>query len=253
METNLDDILNDKEPEVEEQQPEAEVSTEAEARARDENGRFAKQETEVKEEQEEPAEPGPSPELSVEERGQMAALKAERAKRQQLEAELERMQQHFRQQAPQQGQKPDFWDDPDAYLEQRFQQLAPTLMQQMEQQQTIRKVDQSEQAFRAEHPDFDEKLAVFQQQATPQLIQQMAASENPAQFAYERGRTALELQSVGSIDALKQQIRAELEAELKAQVPQPRLPTSTAQDASVGTRKGPEWSGPTSLESILNS
>jgi hypothetical protein len=83
----------------------------------------------------------------------------------------------------------------------------------------------------------------------------MAQAPDPAEYAYSKGKTALTLESVGSIDALIANERAKWEAEARAaftpSAPRPVLPSTTAADGSVGARTGPVWSGITPITDII--
>lgn len=267
MSENLETILNSEPEAIEEAQAEPIVDAPSDKvdppseRLRDDRGRFAKKDetgVETPEPQKaETPEPVPpteqSPGLPKEE---YTALKAERQKRQELERRLEQMERSLRQPAPPpQQQAVDFWDDPQSFMDQRMTQLGEELFQRFEQRQVAQRIDQSEAAAKAKYADYDEALMAFEQavHANPRLAAEMAQSPDPGEFAYSRGKTAVTLNQVGSLDALKAQLRAEWEAEVKAAVPtlKPNLPSTTAADGSVGGRSGPEWSGPKPLAQIL--
>lgn len=257
MERPLDDILSDN---TDEAPAETVVTTEPESIVdppsgilRDEKGRFAPKEekgVETAAEPEQAAEPVPPTEQSQQlPKEEFAALKDERRKRQELERRLAAIEQQTRAPEP---PRADFWDDPQQFMGQFGEQL----LQQWEQRQQIQRIDASEQAARARHNDYDEAYAVFEQavRLNPSLAYELAQASDPGEFAYAKGRAAMAIQSVGSLDELRAQIRAELEAEARAVV-QPRqtlsLPSTTAADGSVGGRSGPEWSGPKPLGQIL--
>lgn len=185
-----------------------------------------------------PVEPGSEPEPP---HVPTAALTDERRKRQAAEArnqELERQLAAFQQpqqsaqpqaQQPPQAQAPalpDMFEDPEGYT--------AAIIQQTEQRMLSFKLDTSEAMARQRHPDFDEKMQAFQQavQRRPDLAQQMLGELDPAGFAYKVGSDFLELNQLGSLDAYKAQIRAEIEAELRAQMqPAPAAPAAPAQAA----------------------
>lgn len=196
-----------------------------------------------------PTEPGLPPE-------EYKALKDERRKRQEAEARIAALERDF--QARQQAKPPepevDFWDDPNAVISQRVEQAVSTALQRIEQQQLTKRIDDSEQVARQKYTDFDEKLGAFQQavQFNPILAREMAMASDPAAFAYERGRTALEIQRAGSLDEVLKAERAKWEAEALAAMPAPpTLPSTTATDGSVGGRSGPAWAGPPSIDDLL--
>jgi hypothetical protein len=255
---SIDEILKTDEPKVEEPagivDPPSTIVDPPSDRLRDEHGRFVKKETGVTEQPqaapEVPAPPaGPVDQLPKED---FTALKDERRKRQELERRLQAMEQQLS--APPKPQQPpaDFWDDPQAFMDSRLNQLGETLLQQWERRQTAQRLEISEQSAKAKYTDYDEAFSAFEQavQANPRLAHEMAQAADPGEFAYRKGKTALEIQKVGSIDELRAQIRAELEQEAR-KVIQPQFPSTTAADGSVGGRAGPEWSGPQPLSQII--
>ena len=200
-----------------------------------------------------------------------AALTDERRKRQAAEAriqELERQlnapQQHPVQQPTQPQVQapalPDMFEDPEGYTR--------AIQAQMQQQVVATRLDMSETIARQSHPDFDEKMQAFQQavQRRPDLIDQMMSDPHPAGFAYKVGTDFLEYSQLGNLDAYKAQLRAEIEAELRAQAPAapaapapaapaaPVIPNSLADAPSArapGSAGAPD-AGPPSLSQILD-
>jgi hypothetical protein len=270
MERSIDEILSNEtvtEPEavVETvEQPEATTEAEPETaeRPRGPDGKFIAKETgvETAAEPERAAEPVPPTEQSNQlPPAEYAALKDERRKRQDLEQRLQAMEQQFRQPAPQQQPQPpvDFWDDPQSFMDARLNQLGEQLLTQWEQKQQVQRINASEEAAKAKYPDYPDAYNAFEQavQLNPKLAYELAQAPDPGEFCYSRGKTALEIQRVGSIDELRNQIRAELEAEARAIVApvRPVLPSTTAADGSVGARTGPAWAGPRSIDDILRS
>jgi len=282
--STLKDIL-DGETDQTTQEPEAPTTDtpSAEGQPRDEQGRFttpgepAAAEPPVAATDAPPAstenQPAPVPPASEPEPAHVptAALTDERRKRQAAEArnqELERQLAAFQQpqqpvQQPAQPQQapalPDMFEDPEGYTR--------AIQAQMQQQVVATRLDMSETIARQSHPDFDEKMQAFQQviQRRPDLIDQMMSDPHPAGFAYKVGSDFLELNQLGSLDAYKAQVRAEIEAELRAQAPAapaapapaapaaPVLPTSLADAPSArapGSAGAPD-AGPPSLSQIL--
>lgn len=251
-EESIDNLLNDEEPAVE-QQPETI------GQPRDESGRFApKEETGVEKEKVEAPAPEPEPVPPTEPTDGLpkdvyAPLKAVRAENQELKQQIAALQQQFATQQRQQQPQPEFWEDPQSFLSAQFDQFGNQLMQRFEQQQTVKRVESSETAARAKYADFEDALSAFRQaaQANPSLIQQMVQNENPGEFAYTRGKSALQLEQYGSVDELLKAERAKWEAEAKAAMPAPSFPSTTATDGSVGARTGPSWSGPAPIDDLL--
>jgi hypothetical protein len=270
MDKSIDDILNDTESVEETAEVTEEVAEQpteqSDGRERDEKGRFkSKEETGVENEPQpevvvEPVPPTePSNQLPP---AEYAALRDERRKRQEAEQRAAAIEAHYaqlaRQQQAQQPQqpRPEFWDNPEQYLQSEFAHFGERLIQQMEQKQQIERINASEQAAKSKYADYSDAYQAFEQavQLNPRLAYELAQAPDPGEFAYSKGKTALAIQNTGSIDALRAQIRAEIEAEARAAFnPAPvRLPSTTAADGSVGARTGPAWSGPTPIDDILS-
>ncbi len=264
MDTSIDDILNEPAaetpaPAVVETQEAATETPEPETigQPRDESGRFAPKDEKGVETQE-TAQSEPPSEQNQLPPAEYAALKDERRKRQEAEARIAALEREFeaakQKQPVQEQQVPEFWDNPDANINVRLEQFGDKLIQRFQQQQLTERVDASELVARSKYTDFDEKLAAFQQavQFNPVLAKQMAHAPDPAEFAYNRGKTVLDVERVGSVDELLKAERAKWEAEARAAIPAPSLPNSTASERSVGARSGPAWAGATPIDSILS-
>jgi hypothetical protein len=267
MDNSIGDFLNDEPtaevetPTAEPTQETAEQQTEENGLQRDERGRFkSKDETGVETPQPaevaaaEPVPPTEQPDRLPQ--AEYAALRDERRKRQELEQRLAAIEAAQTQRQPEPQQPPvDFWDDPQSFMDARMNQLGQTLLQQWEQRETAKRLDQSEQAARSKYADYDNAFAAFQQavQTNPQLAYELASSDNPGEYAYRKGKTALTLSSVGSLEEYEAQLRAKWEAEVRAAVPQPRvtLPSTTAADQTVAGRGAPVFAGPTPISDIL--
>lgn len=258
--TSIGDMLND-EPEApvaEEPAEQAEAQPEAEGQPRGPDGKFLpKAETGVETPTAEPAaEPVPPTEQADRLPPDVyAPLKAIRDENKELKAAIAELRQHMAAPQPQPSAPPvDFWDDPNAFLAQRDNNIVESVVQRIQQQQQIEKLNQSEAAAQAKYPDYEEKFAAFQQavQLNPRLAQELARAPDPGEFAYSRGKTALEIERHGSIDALLAAERQKWEQEVKAVIqPRQQLPSTTAADGTVGSRSGPEWAGPTAISDIL--
>lgn len=240
------------EPVVEASEPEAAPADEGQPR--DESGRFAPKQTGVDEAQP-PTEAAP-PAADHLPKDVYEPLKAVRNENRELKAQIAAIQQQLAQQPPaQQAQEPDFWDNPQGVIASQVQRAVIEALQAQKQQQTMERINESELAAKARHDDYEDAFRAFQQAATanPTLVQQMTAASDPAEFAYSKGKTALQLEQVGSIDELLKTERAKWEAEARAaiQPPPQTFPSTTATDGSVGSRGGPEWGGRKSLEGYL--
>lgn len=195
----------------------------------------------------------PAPEVPTtpepkEEHVPLAALKAERAKRQEYEARVRQ----FEQQQAQQPQ-PNFYEAPEQYVQ--------TLLRQHDQQVTLRMLGALEAQAREVYPDYDEVFEIVQESAAdnPVLTQQIMQAPNPAMAAYKLGKQLREMQAMQDPDAYRAKIaaeeRAKVEAEYKAKE-EARLkaasaipPDLTAARASRDDEVLPD----DSLESILKS
>lgn len=255
MGQSIEEILSEPELEaVEQKEPETIVDqpsgiADTPSRLRDEHGRFAKQEETGVEKPQETAEPVPPTEQTQLPKEEYSALRAVRDENKELKQRLAALEV----QAQPQQLPVDFWDNPNAALQQRDEQLLDKLFQRMEQRQTEQRMDQSEAQAKAKYNDYDEAFSAFSQavQTNPRLAMELAQAPDPGEFCYSKGKAALALEKFGSIDDLLKAERAKWEAEVKASVPQPRLPSTTAADGSVGGRSGPEWTGPQPLSDIL--
>ena len=265
----IDELLSD-DP-VEETTPEpvaSEEPTEAQAdegQPRGPDGKFASKQTGVDEEPKaeaptEPAEavPPTADHLPKEVYEPLKAVRNENKElKQQLEAlrqQQEAFQQQVQRQQPQ-AAEPDWWENPDAAMQAMLEKFGDQIVQRFQQQQQMERINASETAARARHDDYGDAFQAFQKaaMANPALVQQMSAAADPAEFAYAKGKSALELERYGSVDELLKAERAKWEAEVKAAIPQPAqsFPATTAADGSVGARTGPAWAGPTPLGNII--
>lgn len=157
-------------------------------------------------ETEAPPEAPPAEEPSHDKHVPLAALMAERDKRQeearqrqQLEQELAR----YRQQEPQ----PTFYEAPDKYVEQ------------IEARATQRLHSALEAQARETYPDYDDVFNELQEyaQANPAVVPQIMESANPALAAYKFGKQIRELKQMQDPDAYRQKIAAEVRAEVEAE------------------------------------
>lgn len=261
---DLNSILND-EPTTETTPTETEEAKEA--RLRDERGRFASASDPGDETPEAPAPEAAPPAAQQEaEPGHIpvAALRDERQKRQQLEAQLQQYETYFSQlqQPPQQpAEVPDMYTDPEGYTRWVAEQVEQRIMGQVQQYgsqvETTNLARVSELLARQRYTDYDQTVAaaVEANKANPFIATQVAQAEDPAEAAYRIGKNILAAQQLGtaeipSRDALKNELRAELMAELGLSST-PKAPSSLASEGSVASRSGPAWAGPPSLDDLL--
>jgi len=221
---------------------------------RDEAGRFAPKD--AGEAQESVPQEGPPPSEPEQSHIPIAALKDERAKRQALENEYrqaaERLQQYEAYFAQQQGQGQQQEQDP---LEIIAQQVMQRLQPQNEMQMLTMRVNVAEDIARQKWADYDEKVEHFKAavQQNPFLLQELKAAANPAEYAYNAAQRILEAKSYGQTGPARDQIEAEMREKIMAELGmnKPQVPTSLANEQSKGSRSGPAWAGPTSLDDIF--
>lgn len=251
----IEDIAREPETPAE---PEAPV---AEGQPRGPDGKFAPKQTGVEDPQAaQPTEPTEAVPPTADQlpRDVYEPLKAVRNENRELKQQLEALQQQFaRQQASQVQPEPtvDFWENPNEAMARSAREAAQAAIREFQQAQQVERINASEARAKAAHTDYDDAFRAFQQavQANPSLAQQMTMAEDPAEFAYSKGKAALTLQQVGSIDELIKAERAKWEAEVKAAIPAPAqtFPATTAADGSVGARNGPAWTGPAPIDQLL--
>lgn len=196
--------------------------------------------------EEAPAEPAP-PAVAEPEKVPVAALMAERQKRQQAEqraAELEAQRQA--------EEKPYLGEEYEA----RFKETEINFQKQL----VVQKLDLSESFARDKYADYDEKLSVFGElcQQNPTLYNQMVAQVNPAEFAYKIASNQLKLKEMSNPDEYEQKLRAKIEAEMKAKyekeaAKREELPGSLATTRGVAGTHTPAYAGPAPLSDVLGN
>jgi hypothetical protein len=115
-------------------------------------------------------------------------------------------------------------------------------------------------AMRAQHTDFDEAAQAFVKAAAanPALEAACVNSDNPALFAYQNGKTYLEVMKYGgSLEKMRETIRKEEEAKAEAKYRKQgaldaaaQASTSTAGARSVGSN-APAFAGPPKLDELF--
>ncbi|XTQ92560.1 hypothetical protein ACQR5W_11610 [Xanthomonas sacchari] len=156
----------------------------------------------------------PAPDKSKEEQGTLAGLKAEREKRQEAQRradELERQLAELRQQQ-EQAKRPEFFDDPAAYVQTEVQSATQRIQQQF--------YAAMEADLREQHADYDEVIQALVQRAqdNPALAQKVFQSPNPAREAYRLGRQIQQMEQMQDPEAYRAQIEAELRAKWEAEL-----------------------------------
>jgi hypothetical protein len=186
----------------------------------------------------------------------VAALTAERSKRQELERRIAQMQAQMEaakaQPAPKQLPNPA--SDPEGY----HAAIQQTLLNE--------RMNVSETIARTRFTDLDEKVAAFREEAekNPALAGQLFAQPDPYGWAYEQGRRILAMREIGPDPAafrekvaseLRDAIRAELMAELGVATAEqsdekPTVPVSMASARSAPVR-ATAYRGPPPLRELL--
>lgn len=264
--TSLDGILNDAEPETEEQLPEVQAEAQPEeGQPRDEHGRFASKGESEPEAQAAPAEGAPpAPQEDEGPTVPRKALQDERNKRQTLESQLAELNAKIEQlsKPPQEPPPPPpsvFEDEQGAFDHLRQDAIS----QAVHQASFNARLDMSEMMVRQSHPDFEEKKAAFIEamKATPGLQQRALQDPHPWNYAYNYVVSQERAEQLGAVNVadleakLRAQIAAEYEAKaaetLKTGLPGASVPPSLSQERNVGSRTGPAWAGPSTLGDIL--
>ena len=134
----------------------------------------------------------------------LAALKAERAKRQEYEA---RLRQYEQQRHP----LPAFHEAPEQHVQ--------ALLQQHDQQITQRMLGALEAQAREVYGDYDEVFEIVQASAeeNPHIVQQILQAPNPAMAAYKLGKQLREMQAMQDPEAYRAGIEAEIRAKVEAE------------------------------------
>lgn len=154
----------------------------------------------------------------------LAALKAEREKRQKYEQELTRLSAQLAQQH--QPEPPAFYEAPEQYVNH--------VLSQAEQRAQARLFASFEEDAREAFADYDEVLAELAEAANdnPALRHQVFNSANPAKAAYKLGKQLRALKSAPDPVALRTQIEAEVRAQI-AKEAQAAADARAAQVAAV--------------------
>jgi hypothetical protein len=132
------------------------------------------------------------------------------------------------------------------------------------------RLNTSEMLLRAKHDDVDDKLKVFQEAASknPALGAELLQQRHPYEWMYKQAQRFQAMSEIGEDPAAyRERVRAELLAEIQQQgaatdhqpaaaaaqvAAKPAIPQSLATARSAAPRTAPVWTGPTSLNDILN-
>jgi len=82
------------------------------------------------------------------------------------------------------------------------------------------RTEMSQEFMRMQHDDYDATETQFTAMATenPQLARDLAASPNPAKFAYDTVKKAEKLAKLENVDEYESTLRAEIEAKVRAEL-----------------------------------
>lgn len=163
----------------------------------------------------------------------LAALMAERDKRQEASRKAEEYERELaalRQQREQQEPAPSFWDGPEQHVQQAVMQV------QMQAQDRL--FAALEAQAREVHPDYDEVFKEVEEQAlqNPTLRAEILSAPNPALAAYKLGKKLLEQKEVLADPVA---YRARVEAEVRAKLEQ-EAKDKAAADAKVAASIPPD-------------
>jgi len=228
MENQLEEFLNSGDVE----EPAEEVETVETETEEPETG--ATEEVEDSPPESEKSEAGKPPEGHV----PYAALADERAKRQELEAQLRaQLEQRVKNlETPKEQeaeQEIDFLDDPDAWRD-RFVGQIEQRVQAAEQRGNARFLQLVEQQARASHEDYDAIVSVFHAAAkeNPALARECMSSPNPAEYAYQSGMSLKRLNDAGGdLDSL---LKAEREKAAQQAIEQYKAANPSAEQRVAG-------------------
>ena len=229
-------------------------------------------------------EPSSEGEPQTDERGMVpvAALQAERQKAKRYTEQVAEFQTKLEQQnaqweqrfnqifaqlqpkpaQPEAEQAPDIWTDPDAYVQRGVQQaVSPVMTQLKAMQRGMAEIQFKPEVVSQAVDAFDTALKTGR--LDPVVHQRIMASPNPYAAAVQWHQTETTMAEIGSDPAaykakLAEEIRAQVMAELQqgqqpgAQRAAPAMPGNFATGRNVGARTGPAYSGPPTLDDIIN-
>ncbi|HEY7823643.1 MAG TPA: hypothetical protein VIG24_12450 [Acidimicrobiia bacterium] len=197
---SLDDAFEGRDiPEAAEQAEQAEEAVESEAPTGEAEGHEPAQASTPEEESDEGEETAP-----------IAAIVAERKKRQEAERRLKEYEERFNKAEPQ--KVPDVFEDQEGFTRYIQDQVSQATWQ--------ARVDTTQELMRERHEDYDAKEAKFLEMATenPALLQDPAFQRNPAKYAYEVVTKAEKFEQMQNVDQYEAKLRAELETKLRKEL-----------------------------------
>lgn len=220
----LDDFVEKQE------QPEAPEIPEPDATANHEKGDINPEPEKAKEPE---APPAPEPDKAA--NVPIAALMAERDKRQQLQRELEEL----RKQQPE-PEKADFYTDPQRFVRDEVSRV--------QQEANNRLLAALEAHARSSHEDYDEVMAEVKAYAetNPAVAAEIMSSANPALSAYQYGKKLRALKEIDDPEAYKAKVIAEARAQWEAELAAKEEAKRKAADAippDLSTARSPAAGG----------
>jgi hypothetical protein len=177
-----------------------------------------------------------------------------------LEAQLQALQRP-QQQPVAQGPKPEdleaeFYKDPVGFQEKQRK----ALQQEMQQQSIRTKLQISDAYARRAHPDYAEKMAVWQEalRANPTAAQYALQQDDPMEYAYQTAKRIMLNREIGDDpEAWREAERAKLRAEIEATKQPDARPAPVAPTRSIAAARGsggisqPQPRGPRSLKEAI--
>lgn len=278
MTRELDEILSgaiQDEPPATEPKVQTETPDEPQGQPRDETGKFASKDATdpepssdqptADETDEQPKTSGTVPQKALHEARKKEQAERERADN--LQRQLQEMRGQINLLAQQRNQPvqqeepaaPNYWDAPENFTDYRVAQRVTPLEQELaETRQTLSRVNAVISYGKEAVSEAEEALkqaissGVMPEQGVQQILQKSRDPVGEIVRWYQNTPQATEAR-------LKEKIRAELEAEMlarqqaeqPAQRQPPVMPSNLAGARNVGTRTGPEWSGPQPLNDIF--
>ena len=199
-------------------------------------GEAPEPEAEASEETEESEESleSPAPVEDKEAAAYKQAMLDERAKRQELEVRLARLEGRLEATPQKEDEEEDdddrdsFWDDPQGYAERVADRKAEEKLQAYAQAEWNARVEWSQAKARSAYEDYEAKEAAFVElaQKDPSLQTKLRAQYDPAEFVYQYMKRQEEQASFDP-EAERARIRAEILAELKGEAPAPKKKSKT--------------------------
>lgn len=146
-----------------------------------------------------------------EERVPLAALMAERDKRQREEQARKDLERRLAEIEAQKPEPPKFYENPEQAVDHRVREVEARANQRL--------YAALEASAREAHPDYDEVIAELTERAqeNPALAQQVFASPNPATAAYKLGKQLREMKAMQDPAAYRAKVEAEIRAQIAAE------------------------------------